>query len=69
VDVVDAPELELDVGVERLILITFASRAVCHRVDLHQDNDNIASRQAAAVMTASGRMAAATCRVTLSQRV
>jgi len=34
VNVVDAPELKLDVRVERLVLITFARRPVCHRVDL-----------------------------------
>jgi len=34
VDVVDAPELELDVRVECLVLVTFACRPVCHRVDL-----------------------------------
>lgn len=33
-DVVNSPELKLDVRVESLVLVTFARRPVCHRVDL-----------------------------------
>lgn len=34
VDVLDAQEVELRVLVEQLVLVSFPSRPVCHRVDL-----------------------------------